>query len=155
MKSQKFAIAALVLVIAAMLVGSVLISATTANAAPLPAPTAVSAPADRAPRARHPITFFSAARTTADGRGTVYSLPDYNVMDLQWVVDVGTVNTTTLKFQFSNDGVNWVDGASIEAGIVADKNSLQQFPIYGRYVSVYADVTNTNPITLTLIGVAK
>jgi len=79
-------------------------------------------------------------------------------MDLQWGIDqtlLTTMNTTTLKLQFSNDGVNWIDGASFVSANVADANDMQQYAIFGRYARVYADVSNTNPLTLTVIGVAK
>ena len=38
---------------------------------------------------------------------------------------------------------------------VTDTNDLQQFQLFGRHACVYADVTNTNPVTITVLGVVK
>jgi len=125
-----------------------------AQAAPLPAPTPVSSDATAA--GKNPVvTFWKAKALTANGASNVIELPDMERMDLQWVVDVGTVNTTTIKLQYSNDGTNWVDGVNVEASIAADKNNLQQFNNFGRYTRLYATLTNSSPITITAIAVGK
>jgi hypothetical protein len=65
------------------------------------------------------------------------------------------VNTTTLKLQFSNDGVNWTDGATIASAIAEDGAVLSQQAVFGKFARVYADVSNTNPVTLTVLGILK
>jgi hypothetical protein len=128
-----------------------------ANAAPPAIITPVSVPGDRAGASTAALsTFCNAKSFTADGRCTsVWAAMQYSVVDLQYVIDQGTVNTVTLKLQFSNDGVNWTDGATLVSGNAADANNLAQYAVYGRYVNVYADVANTNPVTITIIGVGK
>ena len=100
-------------------------------------------------------TFFDSQALIASGGSEVVNVGNFNRVDLQWVIDVGTVNTTTYKLQFSNDAVNWVDGVAVASAVAADANNLAQFYVFGRYARVYATVTNTNPITTTVIGVLK
>lgn len=102
--------------------------------------------------------FFSTQVVTADGGSNAQNIQNHQVVDLQWGIDqtlLTTMNTTTLKLQFSNDGSTWIDGATFASANVADANDMQQYAIFGRYARVYADVSNTNPLTLTIIGVAK
>ena len=147
------------LVCAMALVGSA-VSAIRGLAAPLPIPTPVSNPGDRvssAVAARYPITFMNAKVIAADGRGTTYSLPEYNILDLQYVIDQGTTpNTVTLKLQFSNDGINWANGGNLVASSVTDgATDMIQLNNFGRYTNIYADVANTQTITVSVIAVAK
>lgn len=126
------------------------------TAAPSAAPTPVSI--NHSGSFADVPVFYSTQVLTADGGSNAQNIQNHQVMDLQWGIDqtlLTTVNTTTLKIQFSNDGVNWIDGASFVSANTADANDMQQYAIFGRYARVYADVSNTNPITLTVIGVAK
>lgn len=123
-------------------------------------PTPVSASASQA--AANVITWMSASARTADGGGSAQNTRNFQRCDVSWAVDVGTVNTTTLTLQFSNDNTYWVNGAAIESTIVADSGlsttgsgNMQQFAVFGRYSRVYADVTNSNPITVTAIGTCR
>lgn len=102
--------------------------------------------------------FYVTSVITADGGSNAQNIQNHQVADLQWVIDqtlLTTMNTTTLKLQFSNDGSNWIDGATFVTANVADAGDMQQYAIFGRYARVYADVSNTNPLTVTVIGVAK
>lgn len=122
------------------------------QAAPAAAPTPVSASAAVFAN----VLNFGTQRMTADGTvGSVLTLGNAQRVDLQHVVDMRTVNTTTLKLQFSNDGTNWVDGATFGTAVAADANAMQQYAVFGRYARVYADVINSNPLTITVIGVGK
>jgi hypothetical protein len=146
-------ILALVLVVSA-------IGAIRSRAAPLPIPTPVSNPSGRISSAtgpRYPINFFKDQPVTADLRGAPVSLSEYNILDIQFVIDqvITTPNTVTLKVQYSNDGVNWVSGANLVADNAADATDLIQLNNYGRYTAIYADVTNTETITVSVIAVAK
>lgn len=155
--NRLFLVPAAVLIAAVALIALVGgLSGEPANAAPLIVPPAAPTPitvsqADSAINA----TFWRGQTLTRSGASNIYELPAADRLDLQWVVDVGEVNTTTIKLQFSNDGANWVDGLDVEKDIAADKNSLQQFNLFGRYARLYATLTNTEPITITAIGVAK
>ena len=53
------------------------------------------------------------------------------------------------------NGSTYVDGIAVATANIADVDGLDQFPIYGRHTCIYADVANTNPITVTAIGVVK
>lgn len=157
MRSKTPFIAVIAIAIVAFALLSVFMnSADPAQAAPLAAPTPVSV--NHAGTFADVPVFFQTKVITADGGSTVQNVQNHQVMDLQWVVDqtlLTTMNTTTLKIQFSNDGVSWIDGATFATNNVADANDMQQYAVFGRYVRVYADVANTNPLTVTAIGVAK
>jgi hypothetical protein len=140
---------------AVVTLGNLAQSTAPAAAAPLAAPTALSANASLASAPTYPVRFFTTAVITSDTRSTTFSLPTYNLVDLQYVIDQGTVNTTTLTLQYSNDGLNWVSGGNLVATNATDGTDLQQFSNFGRYTAVYADVTNSNAITITVIGLAK
>ena len=71
------------------------------------------------------------------------------------MLDQTNVNTVTLTLQFSNDGENWTDGAALATSNAADAALLQQVNVFGKYARVYANVTNSNPLTVTVIGVLK
>lgn len=128
----------------------------TAAPAAIPTPVAITRPGNGvAPE--YPI-FFNTAVLTADTRSSCFEVPEYSAVDLQYLVDqtlATTVNTTTLKLQFSNDLVTFTDGATVASANVADGSDMLQLAIFGRYTCVYADVSNTNPITWTVIGVVK
>lgn len=145
--------------VAVMLFAALALSMTgpaNVTAAPAAAPTPVSV--NHAGTFADVTNFYVTSVVTADGNGSVQNVQNHQIMDLQWVIDqtlLTTMNTTTLKLQFSNDGANWIDGPSFVSANVADANDMQQYAVFGRYARVNADVSNTNPLTLTIIGVAK
>jgi hypothetical protein len=106
-------------------------------------------------------TFWSAQRLIADGGSAVFEMPQAEALDIQYTIDQTVVvatsetNTTTLKLQFSNDGTNWTDGVNVVASNATDVTNLLQFNNFGRYTRVFADVTNVNPVTFTVIAVAR
>jgi len=131
---------------------SVSMGAGPALAAPQAIPTPVSVtPGNGAPQV---ATFWRAAPLTASGAGTEAIIAGEKV-DLQWVIDQTAVNTVTLKLQFSNDSATWVDGATFVTNNAADAGDMQQYAVFGRYLRAYATVTNSNPVTVTVIGVVK
>ena len=132
-------------------------TASAANPGPLAAPTPVSVnPGSGVGRAS---VLWAAKVITADTATGAMDILNYGKADVQWLIDQTVVaaapNTTTVKLQFSVDGTNWVDGINAVASNTADAGDMQQFAMFGRYVRLYADVTNTNPITLTLGVAAK
>lgn len=102
-----------------------------------------------------PIYFWVTEVLTQSGASEEYKLMNYEALDLHYIIDVGTVNTTTIKLQYSNDGTNWADGANVVANVNSDKNVIDQFYNVGAYTRLYATLTNNNPITITVIGLAK
>lgn len=134
-----------------------LMPSSNTQAAPAAAPTPVAA-VQRSPAPEFPV-FFNNKVLTADTRSSCFEVPDYAVVDLQYIVDQTLVdlaaNTTTLTLQWSNDNINFVNGLAVATNNVTDTNDLQQFQLFGRHACVYADVTNTNPVTVTALGVVK
>lgn len=83
------------------------------------------------------------------------NIESFELVDLHYVVDQGTTNNVTITLQFSNDGVNWVAGPAVLTNSSTDQNDIKQFALFGRYARLNVDATNTNPLTMTLIGVGK
>lgn len=100
-------------------------------------------------------TFYSVERLTADVRSGCVDVSKFKLADVQYLVDVGTVNTTTVTINFTNDKVTYNDGSAVASAIVADGSALQQYAVFGRYMCMYVNVTNTNPITWTITAVLK
>jgi hypothetical protein len=152
---------AIAFVIAMVLVLLVIVTfaLTPASAAPAAAPTPVSSGMALTDNSKAPVVFWYQEVITASGRGTVYQLPNYEVLDVHYVVDVddANVNTTTLTLQYTNftNLTNWVDGVNVAANVAADATGLDQFYNFGRYTSVYATVAGSDPVTITTIAVAK
>lgn len=46
--------------------------------------------------------------TTATQYGPILDIVQYDAAELQWSLAASAANTTTLGYQYSNDGVNWV-----------------------------------------------
>ena len=144
---------ALVLV-AALIFSMSSVTPDTAMAAPMPAPTPVSATDSGGNNAV--VTFWSGEALTATGASSVQNVMDFERVDLQTTIDQGTThNTVTLKLQFSNDGTNWIDGATVVTANVADAGAMQQYALFGRYARLYATAGNSESVTVTAIGVAK
>ena len=151
---QTFARIALAIVIGLLLM-STLVFVGNLEPAGATAPTPVSVPSGRASVAGGPYYFMRESAKTEDGRGTTYSLKNYNIVDVFYTIDQGTVNTVTLNIQYSNDGVNWVTGGAIVSANAADATGLIQLNNYGMYTNVYADVANSNPVTITVSALGK
>lgn len=129
-------------------------AADRAMAAPVPAPTPVTATDSGGNNSV--ATFWAAEAMTATGTSSIQNVIDHERIDLQYVIDQGTTpNTLTLKLQFSNDGTNWIDGATVVSSNAADANAMQQFAVFGRYARLHATAGNSESVTVTAIGVAK
>ena len=80
----------------------------------------------------------------------------FDSLDISYTVDVdASVNTTTLTIQYSNDGSNWVDGLALGSALAADATDITRVPVFGRYMRVEQDVTNSNEITFTILAVGR
>ena len=149
--------AAAVLLVASLLAVFALVPTTGTQAAPSFAPTPVAA-VQRSPAPEFPV-FFRTKVITDDTRSDCFEVPDYAVVDLQYLIDqtavAGAPNTTTLTLQFSNDLVTYVDSVAAVTDNAADASGMVQLQLFGRHTCVYANVTNNNPITLTVNGVVK
>jgi len=115
-----------------------------------PTPVSITQPVGLEPQL---YTLFSGVVTTST-QGTCRELGKWAVADIQTVIDVSSTQTVTLKIQYSNDGVNLVDGANIVAAS-ADTNTLTQLPLFARYACAHATLGSTNTVTVTVTGWAK
>lgn len=105
------------------------------------------------------ISFQTITVLTADTNTTGVEVMRLGAVDLQYIIDQTAVssemNTTTLTIQYSNDNSNWVDGLALASANAADGTSISRVPVFGRYMRVKQDVSNTNPITITLTAVGR
>lgn len=134
-----------------MLTSLYILPAAPVDAAPAAAITPVTYSGQSSQSTK--VTFFN-GNIAADTR-VCADLSNYSKVDLQWIIDQGTVNTTTIKLQWSNDNVNFEDSATVASANVADTHSGQQYVLAGQYNCIYADVTNSNALGLKILGVAK
>lgn len=101
------------------------------------------------------FTFFSARSITADTRECL-DMRNFSAADISYVIDEGTVNTITLKLQFTNDGVHFYDSAqTVVSAAVADGDGFQRYLLFGQKACIFADVANTNPVIVTAIAQGK
>lgn len=144
-------------IVVSLFVGLVFTTMPSAEAAPAAAITPVSFSGQSGDNAK--ITFFN-GNIAADTR-ICHDLSNYNKLDLQYVIDQGTVNTTTLSLQWSNDHNpststgNYLAQATIVSANAADASGGNQFLTAGQYICVLADVANSNALGLKVLAVAK
>lgn len=126
---------------------------------PVSGPAYASAPTPQTfnPPARdsEAFTFFSAKSITSDTRECL-DMRNFSAADISYVIDEGTTNTITLKLQFSNDNVHFYDSAqTVVAAATTDSDGFQRYLLFGRFVCIYADVSNTNAVVITAIAQGK
>lgn len=102
--------------------------------------------------------FFVSKIVIADTR-ICFDLKDYETMDIQYAVDATLANATTVTVQQTN--IDPTLGPFNSAQVIAtvstptDADAMTQIGLFGRWNCVFVDVTNANPETVTIIGVAK
>lgn len=104
------------------------------------------------------VKFFEAQAVTADTQ-ECRDLREYRNIDLEYVIDQTTGNTTTITLEHTNGAgaslaVN-TTGQTVVAANSADADGLNRFDLYGVYVCVDLNVTNSNPVTFTIYGLAR
>lgn len=157
MFKKSITLLAVAVMIVAMFTGAFLATMPSAEAAPVAAITPVSFSGQSGDNAK--LTFFN-GNIAADSR-VCHDLSNYNKLDLQYVIDQGTVNTTTLSLQWSNDhnpstnSGNYLAQATIVSANAADASGGNQFLTAGQYICVLADVANSNALGLKVLAVAK
>ena len=153
MKQKGFNLAALTIVGLMLVMVSLMLVGGGVQAAPPAAPTPI-ANVVVAPEGRV-FNFQTATALTADTNTTGRSVLDFNTLDIQTTIDHGTLNTTTVTIQWSNDNSNWHDGPALVSANAADASDITRVPVFGRYARVKQDLTNSNSITITLIAVGR
>lgn len=138
----------------ALLVGSVLSIQTSGVQG---APSAIVTPIAQYMRQPAPkvINFWASPTALTEDTRSCVNIDGYNTLDLHWVIDQGTVNTTTLKLQFTNITGNYIDGVAVATANALDASNMNQFNLFGRNVCLLADVVNSNAWTITAVGLAK
>ena len=126
---------------------------------PLSGPAYAAAPTPQsfnaAVRDSETFTFFSARTLTGDTRECL-DMRNFSAADISYVIDEGTVNTITLKLQFTNDGVHFYDSAqTVASAAVADGDGFQRYLLFGQKACIFADVANTNAVIVTAIAQGK
>ena len=124
------------------------------SGAPMAGPTPVAA-VSRGMTTPQVFTLFNAKALTADTTAPCIDVADYDVVDLYYNIDHGTVNTTTLTLRFGNTESALVSGLAVASASVADASAIQQFQTFGKYMCVLADVTSSSAITITVNMLAK
>lgn len=124
------------------------------QAAPLAAPTPISVPVQAKVAPEYPV-FFNTKVMTVSTRSDCFEVADYSAVDLHWIIDETDANSTTLKLQYSNNNTSYVDGLTFVTNAVADAESMNQYPLFGRWACVYAGLVGNQPVTVTVIGTVK
>lgn len=151
MRKVTYGIVLAVLALAVMF--GVMFSGGGVTAAPLAAPTPVSV--TQPVRTQPQLYTLMNAALTADTRGSCWELGVFSVADIQYTIDQSTTNTVTLKLQYTNDQTTYTDGLSVVTDNAADASGMNQYPLFGRFTCLYADVTNTNTVTTTVTAWVK
>lgn len=154
MNSKAFVGMLAVMVILVLALFGAMASTPSALAGALAAPTPVGS-INNSIRPASEVTWMSEVVLTADAGSAAQIVRDWSYADVQYVIDQTDTNTVTLKLQFSNDAVNWTDGATLVADNAADASTLAQVALFGKWARVYADVTNTNPVTVSVNAILK
>lgn len=118
----------------------------------VPTPVSVTRPAGDGFQT---FTPFAGTAITEDTTSTCIDVANRSVIDLLYVIDQGTTNTTTLTTKWSIDGATTVSGINVVASNAADASDMVQLQVFGRYFCLLADVANTNPITINAQAIAK
>ena len=133
-----------------------------ANAAPAAAITPVAIEDPVGGSDTKLIKFYDGEVLTADDQNCI-DLQEFRVLDLEFVVDQTIAsevnNTTTVVLEHTNFSgatlaVN-TTGQTVVSANALDADDLNRFDLFGQYTCVDIDVTNTNPVTWTVYGVAR
>lgn len=121
--------------------------------APVAAPTPITQYAGNSEPKLLP--FWSASSLTADGRSACFNVGGYSTIDIHYIIDQGTTNTATVNLQFSNVTNSYVTGVAMVSANAADATDLKEFNLFGDRACLYADVTNSNALSITAVGLVK
>lgn len=127
-----------------------------ATAAPFAAPpTPVANVTDKVPNDAGFIIFRTPFTITADTRYCPGDTSRFDTLDIEYAINQSTVNTLTIKTQYSNRLERFTDGDNVVATNNSDTVAFKQMPAFGRFTCLFVDVTNSNGVSLTLTAVGK
>lgn len=153
MKTQNYLVLAVIVPILLFVLALTAITSGPVAAAPAAAPTPVSVSAGSAQPDL--FTAYTEEAIAADERSGCVDVSKFQRADVQYLVDVGEVNTTTVTMQFTNDKVTYIDGLAVASAIVADGSTMQQYAVFGKFMCFYVNLTNTEPITWSISAALK
>jgi hypothetical protein len=108
---------------------------------------------------RNYFEIYNVTTVAADTHSAILDISAQEWCDFQYVadqdIDSGGVNTTTVTIEFSNDRSNWVDGPALVSANAADAGDMTRLPLFGRYMQLEMDVTNTATPTWTINASCK
>lgn len=88
--------------------------------------------------------------TTTKTCSTGQQTAAYVLADVQSIMTMPTVNTTTCTYEFSNDNTNWCTAVhTINSALVTDTIACDEFHLFGRYSRICCTSSNTETITVT------
>lgn len=128
---------------------------------PRPVQAAVITPVTQTARDGSRVAEFFVTRAITEDTRVCFDLAEFEVMDLQYksIAASGALsNPTTITTQQTNiDPTSgpFNAGSAVATVQATSADTMFQTPLFGRWNCVYANVTNSNPVTLTIIGVAK
>jgi hypothetical protein len=130
-----------------------------ANGAPAAVPTPITQSAFNA-RASV-VEFWPAGDTIAADERACVDSTGFSVLDLHYILDQTTTNTTTLTLEYSNitsgyaDTLIYPDGVAVVSANTSDTADMKQFHVFGRRTCIIADVANTNSLGIAVVGELK
>lgn len=152
MRKQAMYAAIIGALLLAVLLGAMVGVGNAPALAAAPTPVAITQPVGLQPAL---YTLISGNAITQSVQGTCRELGKWALLDAQTTIDVSDTQTVTVKIQYSNDGVNLVDGANLAASVITDGSTFYQAPLFGRYACAYATLATTAPVTVSVTGWAK
>lgn len=156
--TRKFTILAGVAILLLFIVLGAINAPRMVTAAPPAAPTPVSA--DRGMIQPQVAALMAAESIDADTRGGCVNTAAYGLIDVQYTIDQGTANTTTLSLLHTNDDpwetdAVYVTGAAVASNVATDTTDMQQMNAFGAWTCIYANVTNTNTVVVSVKALVK
>lgn len=111
-----------------------------------------AAPSAQLPFTQETLQFKAITNTTTK----CANFPSYHDVIVQYVADVGTVNTTTLDIRYSLVNGYYSTGDVLSSSITTDTplvatGNISHVASYNGLFCLVATPTNTNPITITAV----
>lgn len=103
-----------------------------------------------------PVILFEGVGITQSQKGYVWYMGAFDRVDVQYVmVAMSGTNTTTLQLLHSLNNTNWATGATLFSNVLAAGTDITQTFNFGAQTVVSLTLANTNPITVTVLGLFK
>jgi len=100
------------------------------------------------------MTLFSSV-ITQNTQGPAVDISAFDRIDVQYVIAMSGTNTTTIKLLHSNNSSNWVTGATVGSSVLTNSTDMTATFNFGARTAISVVVSNTNPVTLTVLALAK